>query len=172
MRDGARAKDFELALQWLVDAGLLVKCHKVTKPEIPLIAFQDLSSFKMYLIDVGLLLAMAQISSKIIIEGNALFAQFNGAIAEQYVLQQLRSKKNHTIYYWTNDRNTSEVDFILQTVDDIIPVEVKSGINLKAKSFKVFCEKFKPKKAIRTSLAGYKEESWMINIPLWGIETL
>jgi predicted AAA+ superfamily ATPase len=172
MREGARAKDFELAIQWLTDAGLVLKCYKVSKPEMPLQAFQDLSAFKLYLHDIGLLLAMTRIDSKSIIEGNTLFTQFNGALAEQYVLQQLRLKQNRYIAYWANDRSSSEVDFIIQTEDKIVPVEVKSGENLKAKSFKLFCEKYKPQIAIRTSLADYKEESWLTNLPLWAIETL
>ncbi|MDD5186103.1 MAG: ATP-binding protein [Paludibacter sp.] len=172
IRDGARAKDFELAIQWLTDSGLLLKCHRITKPEMPLIAFQDLSAFKLYLHDVGLLAAMSGIDSKSIIDGNALFTQFNGSIAEQYIMQQLKLKSDRVIGYWTNDRSTSEVDFVIQDNGKIIPIEVKSGENLKAKSFKLFCQKYKPEIAIRTSLAGYKEEDWMTNIPLWGIETI
>ncbi|MFA5045703.1 MAG: ATP-binding protein [Paludibacter sp.] len=172
IRDGARAKDFELAIQWLTDSGLLLKCHRITKPEMPLIAFQDLSAFKLYLHDVGLLAAMSGIDSKSIIDGNALFTQFNGSIAEQYIMQQLKLKSDRVIGYWTNDRSTSEVDFVIQDNGKIIPIEVKSGENLKAKSFKLFCQKYKPEIAIRTSLADYKEEDWMTNIPLWGIETI
>jgi uncharacterized protein len=172
IRQGARAKDFELAIQWLTDAGLLVKCNRISKPEMPLIAFQDLSAFKLYLHDVGLLLAMSGIDSRSIIDGNALFNQFNGAIAEQFVMQQLLLKTNRHIAYWTNDRSTSEVDFVIQTEGIIVPIEVKSGENLKAKSFKLFCQKYSPKLAIRTSLTDYKQESWMTNLPLWAIETL
>lgn len=172
IREGARAKDFELAIQWLTDAGLLVKCNRISKPEMPLIAFQDLSAFKLYLHDVGLLLAMAGIDSRSIIDGNTLLHQFNGAIAEQFVMQQLLLKTNRHITYWTNDRSTSEVDFVIQTDGNIVPIEVKSGENLKAKSFKLFCQKFNPELAIRTSLADYKQESWMTNLPLWAIETL
>jgi hypothetical protein len=172
IREGARAKDFELAIQWLVDCGLLVKCHRVSKTEIPLIAFQDLTAFKLFIHDTGLLSAMSGIDIKSIIDGNALFTQFNGAIAEQFIMQQLRLKSGRQIGYWTNEKNTAEVDFIIQENGKIIPIEVKSGENLKAKSFKLFCEKYKPETAIRTSLANYKEESWMTNIPLWGIETV
>lgn len=172
IRQGARAKDFELAIQWLTDAGLLVKCNRISNPEMPLIAFQDLSAFKLYLHDVGLLLAMSGIDSRSIIDGNALFNQFNGAIAEQFVMQQLQLKTNRHIAYWTNDRSTSEVDFVIQTDGIIVPIEVKSGENLKAKSFKLFCQKYSPELAIRTSLTDYKQESWMKNLPLWAIETL
>lgn len=172
IREGARAKDFELAIQWLSDCGLLVKCHQISKPEIPLIAFQDLSAFKLFLHDIGLLTAMSGIDIKSLIDGNALFTQYNGALTEQFIMQQLRLKNDRFIGYWTNNKSTSEVDFVIQENGKIIPIEVKSGENLKAKSFKLFCEKYKPQTAIRTSLANYKEESWMTNIPLWGIETV
>ncbi|HEY5507421.1 MAG TPA: ATP-binding protein [Paludibacter sp.] len=172
IREGARAKDFELAIQWLTDSGLLVKCNRISKPEMPLIAFQDLSAFKLFLHDVGLLIAMSGIDSKSIIDGNSLFTQYNGAIAEQFVMQQLRLISDRYIGYWTNDRSSSVVDFVIQTKGTIIPIEVKSGENLKAKSFKLFCQKYNPETAIRTSLTDYKDESWMTNLPLWAIETL
>jgi len=172
IRQGARAKDFELAIQWLTDCGLLLKCHRISKPELPLIAFQDLSAFKLYFLDTGLFVAMSGLDSKSVIEGNSLFLQFNGAVSEQFIMQQLRLKSERIITYWTNDRSTSEVDFVIQENGAIIPVEVKSGENLKAKSFKLFCDKYKPDTAIRTSLSDYKEETWMKNIPLWGIETI
>jgi predicted AAA+ superfamily ATPase len=172
IRDGARAKDFELAIQWLTDCGLLVKCHRITKPEMPLLAFQDSSAFKLFLHDIGLLTAMSGIDIKSLIEGNSLFTQYNGALAEQFVIQQLILKEGRYIGYWTNEKSTSEVDFVIQENGQIIPIEVKSGENLKAKSFKLFCGKYKPETAIRTSLSDYKAESWMTNIPLWGIETV
>ncbi len=172
IREGARAKDFELAIQWLTDAGLLVKCHRITKPEMPLIAFQDLGSFKLFLHDTGLLLALANIDIANLLNEDSLMQQYNGAIAEQFVIQQMRLKGNRFIGYWTNDRSTSEVDFVVQTEGKIIPIEVKSGENLRAKSFKLFCEKYKPDEAIRTSMADYKAESWMTNLPLWAVETI
>jgi len=148
---------------------LLLKSHRVTKPGIPLSAYQDISVFKLFLHDVGLLGAMAGLSAQTIVEGDDLFAEFKGALAEQYVMQQLRLKSDRYIGYWTNDKSTSEVDFIIQDEGEVIPIEVKSGENLKAKSFKLFCEKYQPTKAIRTSLSGYKDEKWMTNIPLYGI---
>lgn len=172
IREGARAKDFELAIQWLTDAGLLVKCHRISKPEMPLIAFQDLGSFKLFLHDTGLLLALANIDIANLLNEDSLMQQYNGAIAEQFVIQQMRLKGNRYIGYWTNDRSTSEVDFVIQTEGKIIPIEVKSGENLRAKSFKLFCEKYKPDEAIRTSMADYKAESWMTNLPLWAVETI
>jgi predicted AAA+ superfamily ATPase len=170
IREGARAKDFELAIQWLIDCGLLLKSHRVTKPGIPLAAYQDISAFKLFLHDVGLLGAMSGLNLQTIIGGNKIFTEFKGALTEQYVMQQLRLNSQRYIGYWTNDKSTSEVDFVIQEEGDVIPIEVKSGENLKAKSFKLFCEKYKPSKAIRASLTDYKGESWMENIPLYAIE--
>jgi predicted AAA+ superfamily ATPase len=169
IRESARAKDFELAIQWLVDCGLLLKSHRVSKPGIPLVAYQDTSAFKLFLHDVGLLGAMAGLNVRTIIEGDEIFTEFKGALTEQYVMQQLRVDSERYIGYWTNDRSTSEVDFVIQEEGEVIPIEVKSGENLKAKSFRLFCEKYKPSKAIRTSLTDYKEESWMENVPLYAI---
>ena len=169
IREGARAKDFELAIQWLTDCGLLLKSHRVSKPGIPLAAYQDISVFKLFLHDVGLLGAMAGLNVRTIIEGDEIFTEFKGALTEQYVMQQLRLDSERYIGYWTNDRSTSEVDFVIQEEGEVIPIEVKSGENLKAKSFRLFCEKYKPSKAIRTSLSDYKEESWMENVPLYAI---
>ena len=169
IKEGARAKDFELAIQWLVDCGLLLKCYRISKPCMPLAAYQDLSVFKLFLHDVGLLGAMAGLDVRTIIEGNKIFTEFKGALTEQYVMQQLRLESERFIAYWTNERSTSEVDFVIQEDGDIIPIEVKAGENLKARSFKLFCEKHKPAKAIRASLSDYHEESWMVNMPLYAI---
>jgi len=169
IREGARAKDFELAIQWLTDCGLLLKSHRVTKPGIPLAAYQDISVFKLFLHDVGLLGSMAGLNVRTIIEGDEIFTEFKGALTEQYVMQQLRLNSERYIGYWTNDRSTSEVDFVIQEEGEVIPIEVKSGENLKTKSFRLFCEKYKPLKAFRTSLSDYKEESWMVNVPLYAI---
>jgi predicted AAA+ superfamily ATPase len=170
IREGARTKDFELAIQWLVDCGLLLKSHRVSKPALPLSAYQDLSVFKLFLHDVGLLGAMAGLDARTIIEGDDIFTEFKGALTEQYVMQQLRLDSGRYIGYWTNEYSTSEVDFVIQDTGRVIPIEVKSGENLKAKSFKLFCEKYTPEVAIRTSLADYRQESWMTNVPLYAIE--
>jgi predicted AAA+ superfamily ATPase len=169
IREGARAKDFELAIEWLVNCGLLLKSHRVSKPGLPLISYQDLSAFKLFLHDVGLLGAMSGLDVRTIIEGNEIFEEFKGAMAEQYVMQQLRLNRDRFIGYWTNDRNTSEVDFVIQDGNTVIPIEVKSGENLKSKSFKLFCEKYKPAVAIRASLTDYRVEDWMTNVPLYAI---
>jgi predicted AAA+ superfamily ATPase len=169
IREGARAKDFEIAIQWLVDCGLVIKIHRVSKPGIPLIAYQDLSVFKLFLHDVGLLGAMAGIHINVLLNGDAVFTEFKGALTEQYVMQQLRIDSNRYIGYWTNERSTSEVDFIVQDKGHIIPFEVKSGENLRAKSYRLFCEKYTPERAIRTTLTPYRKEDWMTSIPLYGI---
>ncbi|MEA3448495.1 MAG: DUF4143 domain-containing protein [Bacteroidota bacterium] len=127
---------------------------------------------KLYLHDVGLLSAMVKIDPKALIQGTDLFLQFKGALTEQFVCEQLQNIENSEIGYWTNDRSTSEIDFLLQTNADVIPIEVKAETNLKSKSFNLFCEKYKAQNAIRTSLSKYKQQSWMTNVPLYamGIE--
>ena len=172
IKDGARAKEFELAIQWLLDCGLLHQCFRVSKPDMPLSAYQDLSAFKLYHNDVGLLGAMAKLPLKTILDGNAIFTEFKGALTENFVIQQLLLNEDNDIYYWTNENSTAEVDFVIQNEEEIIPIEVKSGTNIKSVSFKFFCEKYKPAKAIRASLADYKHEEWMINLPLYAINSI
>ena len=172
IKEGARAKEFELAIQWLIDCGLLHQCYRISKPDMPLAAYQDLSAFKLYHNDVGLLGAMAKLPLKTIIDGNVIFSEFKGALTENFVIQQLLLKQDNAIYYWTNENSTAEVDFVIQNEEVIIPIEVKSGTNIRAVSFKFFCEKYKPAKAIRTSLSNYKKEEWMINLPLYTINSI
>lgn len=172
MKEGSRAKEFELAIQWLLDCGLLHQCFRISKPYMPLSAYQDLSAFKLYHNDVGLLGAMAKLPAKTIIDGNTIFTEFKGALTENFVIQQLLLNDENAIYYWTNENSTSEVDFVIQNEEEIIPIEVKSGTNLKSVGFRFFCEKYKPKKAIRTSLSDYKQEDWMENLPLYAINLI
>jgi predicted AAA+ superfamily ATPase len=172
IKEGARAKEFELAIQWLLDCGLLHQCFRISKPDMPLSAYQDLSAFKLYHNDVGLLGAMAKLPLKTILDGNAIFAEFKGALTENFVIQQLLLNEENDIYYWTNENSTAEVDFVIQNEEEIIPIEVKSGTSTKAVSFKFFCEKYNPPKAIRTSLNDYKQEDWMTNLPLYAINSI
>jgi len=172
IKEGARAKEFELAIQWLVDCGLLHQCFRISKPDMPLAAYQDLSAFKLYHNDVGLLGAMAKLPLKTIIDGNAIFTEFKGALTENFVIQQLLLHQDNAIYYWSNENSTAEVDFVIQNDEEIIPIEVKSGTNIRSVSFKFFCEKYKPIKAIRTSLADYQAQEWMINLPLYAINSI
>jgi predicted AAA+ superfamily ATPase len=167
IKEGARAKDFEIAIQWLIDSGILLKSHRVSEPAMPLIAYQDLSVFKLFFNDVGLLSAKSNLDIKTIVLGNNVFTEFKGALTEQFVMQQLRAAEIDYIGYWTNGKSTAEVDFVIQAKGEIIPIEVKAGENLRAKSFKFFCDKYKPKNAIRSSLSDFREESWMINVPLY-----
>jgi predicted AAA+ superfamily ATPase len=173
LKESARAKDFELAIQWLVDSGLLHKIHAITKPSLPLVAYQDFSAFKLYYNDIGLLGAMSKLKVKTLIDDNNIFTEFKGALTEQYVFQELKLNEELSINYLPFDNSKYEVDFVIQDEEDnIVPIEVKAGENLRAKSFKLFCEKYKPTKAIRTSLAGYKQEEWMTNLPLYVISSI
>ncbi len=169
IKEGARAKDFELAIQWLLDCGLALKCTRISKPGMPLSAYQDFPVFKLFMHDVGLLAAKAGIHLQSIIEGDTLFTEFKGALTEQFMMQQLSLDSSRLICYWTNERSTSEVDFVIQEKGEVIPIEVKSSENLRSKSFKLFCEKYTPKIALRTSLTDFKEETWMTNVPLYGV---
>ena len=172
IKDGSRAKDYELALMWLSDCGLVHKVHRVTAPHIPLKAYEDLKAFKLFVLDVGLLSCMVRLNQKVLLSGNELFIEFKGALTEQYVLQQLETLKGIGAYYWTNDRGSAEIDFLIDNGIDVMPIEVKAETNLKAKSLKTYCEKFKPNKAIRTSMSDYRQEEWLLNLPLWAVETL
>lgn len=167
IREGARAKDFELAIQWLLDCGLIHKVTRVSKPGFPLKAYMDMNIFKLYLFDIGLLCAMTDLNAKVLIEGNRVFTEFKGAITEQYVLQELITSAKLHPYYYATDNARTEVDFLLQVADSIIPLEVKAEENLQAKSLKTYCEKYKPDIAVRTSMADYREQDWMINVPLY-----
>ena len=172
IKEGARAKDFELAIEWLLDCGLIKKVYKVTKPNMPLKAYMDFSSFKLYLLDVGLLGALSDLDAKTIIDGNLIFTEFKGALTEQYVLQQLIADTSYKPYYFTENKSEGEIDFIIQKGSQIIPIEVKAEENLKAKSLKVYCDKYQPAEAIRTSMSDYREQSWLTNIPLYCISNL
>lgn len=172
IKEGARAKEYELAMLWLTDCRLVHKVHRVSTPSLPLKAYEDLKAFKLFLVDVGLLSCMVGLRQDVLLDGNELFKEFKGALTEQYVLQQLKTIKGLNIYYWTAERGTAEVDFVIDNGSDVIPVEVKAEVNLQAKSLKVYREKFQPKLSIRTSMADYKNEDWLLNLPLWAVETL
>ena len=171
IKEGARAKEYELAMLWLTDCGLVHKIHRVSAPSLPLKAYEDLKAFKLFLLDVGLLSCMVGLRQDVLLDGNELFKEFKGALTEQYVLQQLKTIKGLNIYYWTADRGTAEVDFVIDNGKDVIPVEVKAEVNLQAKSLKVYREKFQPQLSIRTSMADYKKEDWLLNLPLWAVDS-
>lgn len=169
VKKGSRAKDFELALSWLTDCGLVHKVNRITKPGIPLKAYEDFNAFKLFIVDVGLLAAMGDIDVKTLLEGNIIFEEFKGALSEQYVLQQLKTIDEMVIYYWSSGKSSGEVDFVLQYNGAVYPVEVKAEENLQAKSLKSFKQKYPNTKAIRTSMSDYREEDWLANIPLYGM---
>lgn len=171
IRKGARAKDFELAIEWLQDCGLAGKVYRVEKPGIPLKAYTDFSAFKIYLSDVGLLGAMSDLDARSILEKNELFTEFKGALTEQYVYQQIISETEYTPYYFSASSHT-EIDFLIQKEGQVIPLEVKAEENVKAKSLKAYFNKYNPPYAVRTSMMDYRKEEWMVNIPLYAISSL
>lgn len=166
LKKGARAKDFEMAINWLSEAGLVLKINRLEKPTLPLNAYADQDAFKLFLLDVGLLNAIGNLDHKILLEKNQILTDFKGALTEQFVCQQLIIK--HELYYWSSG-NTAEVDFIIQNKNEVIPIEVKAEENLKSKSLKVFVEKYHNKNALRTSMNKFRKEDWLTNIPLYAI---
>lgn len=172
LREGARAKDFELAIQWLQDCGLIHKINRIKKPGIPLIAYMDMAAFKIYLCDVGLLAAMSDLHSRTLVDGNRIFTEYKGALTEQYVQQQLISDLGMMPYYYSAENARCEIDFVLSGEDIVFPVEVKAEENLQAKSLKAFCEKYKEAKGIRLSMSDFREQDWLTNIPLYQVVKL
>ena len=172
VQKGARAREYEAAVEWLTLTGLVYKIHKITKPDLPISGYEEASAFKLYMIDTGLLCAKAMLDAKTIIEGNKIFEEFKGALTEQYVLQELKIKDNLPITYWGTDNGTAEIDFVIQDKDMVIPIEVKATVNLKAKSLASYRQKYEPIKAVRTSLAGFEENNGLFNLPLYMIESL
>ena len=172
IRQGARAKDYELALAWLIDCGLVIKVSRVTKPGIPLKSYEDLGAFKLFIVDAGLLAATGDIDATTLLDGSTIFNEFKGALTEQYVLQQLKAETNMPVYYWSAERAASEIDFLIQTGSHVVPIEVKAEENLQAKSLKVFYQKFNPVKSVRTSMSDFRDDGWLLNIPLFAIGNL
>lgn len=172
VREGGRAKEYETAIMWLCDCGLIHKVSRVNAAGLPVKAYEDLKAFKMFLVDVGLLGCMTGLRQRTLLDGNELFTKFKGALTEQYVCQQLKTIQDLDIYYYTNDRGSCEVDFVVDTGEEIVPLEVKAEVNLKAKSLKNYHEKYNPPISIRTSMADYKKEDWIVNLPLYAIEEL
>lgn len=172
LREGARAKDFELAIQWLTDCGLCHKVGRVTKGGIPLKAYQDIPAFKLYLVDVGLLAAMTDLDAKTLLMGNAIFTEFKGALTEQYICQQLYAELDMVPYYWSAEASSGEVDFVLQYRGQVVPLEVKAEENLNAKSLKSFVNTYQLAYGVRTSMSDYREQEKLVNLPLYAISLL
>jgi hypothetical protein len=167
IKKGARAKEFELAIQWLVDCGLCYKIDRISKGNIPLKSYRDFTSFKLFLFDIGLLGAMEELNIKTLLNGNEIFTEFKGILTEQYICQQLISHLNTNPFYWSAENSSGEVDFVIQHNDKILPIEVKAEENLNAKSLKSFIKKYELPYGIRTSMSNYREEEKLINIPLY-----
>ena len=169
IRSGAKAREYEQAINWLRDSGLIYKISKITKPSMPIRAYEEHNIFKIYILDVGLLGAMSELTAKAILDEDKIFTEFKGALTEQFVLQQLKNYLHRPIHYWTSDSNVAEIDFITQHEDLIVPIEVKSKTNLKAKSLAQYRKKYSPPKSVRTSLAGFEINHGLFNIPLYMI---
>ena len=172
IKKGSRAADFELALQWLVDAGLVYKVERCKEPQMPLKFYADSSAFKVFLLDVGLLAAMAQTPPKDILLGNNVFSEFKGSFSENYVMEQLRPQNDTYTYYFSKDNSQLEIDFLVQCAGRIIPIEVKAEENVKSKSLRSFIQEQKTAmKGLRVSIKQYVDQEWMENIPIVAVET-
>ena len=172
VREGGRAREYETAIMWLSDCGLVHKVSRVNAAGIPLKAYEDLKAFKLFIVDVGLLGCMTGLRQRTLLDGDDLFVEFKGALTEQYVCQQLKTIEDLGIYYYTNDRGSCEIDFVVDTGEQIVPIEVKAETNLRAKSLKTYRERFEPEFSVRTSMADYKKEDWLLNLPLYAIENI
>ena len=172
VREGGRAREYETAIMWLSDCGLVHKVSRVNAAGIPLKAYEDLKAFKIFIVDVGLLGCMTGLRQRTLLDGDDLFVEFKGALTEQYVCQQLKTIEDLGVYYYTNDRGSCEIDFVVDTGEQIVPIEVKAETNLRAKSLKTYRERFEPELSVRTSMADYKKEDWLLNLPLYAIENI
>ena len=170
LRKGARANDFEIAIQWLVDSGLVHKVHRISKPVVPLKFYEDMSSFKLFLLDCGLLGALSETPPEQILIGDNVFEEYKGAFTENYVLQQLKSLPRTFVYYYSNDNSTLEIDFVVQHDTHIIPIEVKADENLRAKSLRQFVTDNPGLHGVRFSMSDYREQDWLTNVPLWAVK--
>ncbi len=171
IKEGARAREFELSIEWLLDCGLIYKVYRVEKPALPLKAYTDFAAFKLYFLDIGLLGAMSDLDAKTIIDGNHIFTEFKGALTEQYVLQELLSETDMTPYYFANS-SRSEIDFLLQIDGNVVPIEVKAETNIRARSLAAYCDKYEPTYAVRLSMLPYKEQDRLVNLSLYAIGVL
>lgn len=169
LRKGARANDFEIAIQWLVDSGLVHKVHRISKPVVPLKFYEDMASFKLFLLDCGLLGALSETPPEQILIGDNVFEEYKGAFTENYVLQQLKSLPRTFVYYYSNDNSTLQIDFVVQHEAHVIPIEVKAEENLRAKSLRQFVTDNPGLHGVRFSMSDYREQDWLTNVPLWAV---
>ncbi len=171
VKKGARAREYEAAIQWLKEAGLVYKIPRIETARLPLKAYEDLSSFKLYVFEIGLLMRLANLHSSTFIEGSHFFTEFKGALAENFVAQSLHKQLGSSVYYWTSN-GKAELDFIINYKGEIIPIEVKSGINTKAKSLAIYTERYQPKLRVRISNLNLSLQDGLLNIPLFYAESL
>ena len=169
VKQSARVREYENAINWLANAGLITKVYRINKPGIPIKAYEDLETFKIFVLDTGLLCSMTLLSARTLLDGNKLFTEFKGALTEQYVCQQLVSEFQIEPFYWSSKDGSAEIDFIFQNDDNVVPVEVKSEINLQAKSLKLYREKYNPATLLRFSLSDYINHGNLKDIPLYAI---
>lgn len=172
VKKGARARGYEEAIQWLVDAGLLLKVNRISEPGLPLATYADREAFKLYMLDTGLLGAASRLSARTLLEGNALFTEFKGSLTENFVCQQIVASGAVIPYYWSSESSNGEVDFVYDFDGTVVPLEVMAEVNLRAKSLKSFLAKYKIEQGLRLSLAGFEEQSWVVNLPLYAANTL
>ncbi len=171
LKQGGRAKEFELGIQWLIDAGVVYRIPRVTEPRMPLSGYEDMTSFKLFMLDCGLLGCLGKVPAKQMIIGDNIFVEWKGAFTEQYVLQQFMM--TYPVYYWSSKNSDCEIDFLIQTDERIIPLEVKAEDNVHAKSFKRFIQGQYPElKGIRLSMKPFIDQGWMVNIPLYAAGAL
>ncbi len=170
IKKGARAKEFEVAIQWLIDAGLIHKVSRIKKATIPLSFYEDVSAFKLFMLDCGLLGAMSQTPPEQILIGNNIFEEYKGAFSENYVLQQLLCIPRTYIYYYNNENSTMEIDFVVQHETSIIPIEVKAEENLRAKSLRQYVQDNPGLHGFRFSMSPYREQEWLTNVPLYAVK--
>jgi predicted AAA+ superfamily ATPase len=172
VKKGARAKDFEMAVEWLMDCGLITRVNRVTKPAVPLKAYAEENAYKLYFLDTGLLGALSGLDAKSILEGNRIFTEFKGALTEQYVCQQMIADRNMDLFYMLSESGRYEIDFLVQHEGNVVPIEVKAGQTVHAKSLRSYCEKYEPSLAIRLSMNPCERQDRLLNMPLYGVHCL
>ena len=171
VKKSSRAADFEMAIQWLIDAGLVYKVLRTSRPQMPLKFYEDLNAFKLFMLDVGLMGAMAETSAEAMLVNNSVFSEYKGAFTELYVLTQLKTL-GLPIYYHSVDNSTIELDFLVQLANRVVPIEVKAETNVKAKSMRLFIEKYPELTGVRISMLPYQQQQWLVNIPLYACSLL
>lgn len=172
VKKGARAKDFEMAVEWLMDCGLITRVNRVTKPAVPLKAYAEENAYKLYFFDAGLLGALSGLDAKSILEGNRIFTEFKGALTEQYVCQQMIADRDLTLFYMLSENGRYEIDFLVQHEGNVVPIEVKAGQTVHAKRLRAYCEKYAPSLAVRLSMNPCEKQDHLLNMPLYGVHCL